>query len=98
MLQTEKTPSALDRDFGPSEIASLSETFHNYVRFIQRQKPIIIFVLLLAIIMGAVYLFTAPPRFTGEARMIIDSRKVQLFQNSLLSEVALSSAAVESQV
>ncbi|WP_370988252.1 polysaccharide biosynthesis tyrosine autokinase [Bradyrhizobium sp. DN5] len=51
------------------------------------------------VILALLYLFTAAPLFTSTASMVIDTRKVQLFQqSSVLGDLAVDSATVETQV
>jgi len=100
MLQIEKSPSfaAPDRATG-SEFVSSSELLASFVGFIRRQYQIILLVPLLTLSLGAVYLFTAPPRYTALAKMIIDTHKVQLFQQqSVVGDITVDASAVESEV
>jgi succinoglycan biosynthesis transport protein ExoP len=99
MLQTTKPIAGVDRHPTPPEVASPAELYAAVLAFLRRQFPVILFVLVLTFGLGAVYLFTTPPRFTGQASLIIDTRKVQLFQQqSVLGDVPVDSATVESQV
>ena len=97
MLQIEKAPPLSDR--GVSEPPSQAELLSALVGFLRRQYPLILFVLAATVGLGAVYLFTTPPLYTGKASMIIDTRKVQVFQNqSVLGDIAVDAATVDSQV
>jgi uncharacterized protein involved in exopolysaccharide biosynthesis len=50
-------------------------------------------------LIGAIYVVITPPSYTAQATMIIDTRKVQLFQQqSLISDVPIDAGAVDSQV
>ena len=93
MLQTTKlTPIAT----GDVAVAELSAYFASFVR---RQYPIILFVALLTMGLGAVYVISTPSSYTAQATMIIDTRKVQLFQQqSIMGELAIDTAMVASQV
>ena len=67
--------------------------------FLHRQYPIIVFSFVLMMALGVVYLFTTPPSFTAQAKMLIDTRKVQLLQQqSILADVPPNSAVIDSQV
>src|SRR5260370_17469651 len=46
----------------------------------RRRFGIIVLILSLGVMCGAVYLFTAPPKFLAHASLIIDTRKTQLFE------------------
>src|SRR5262245_42325332 len=62
---------------GPETPASptLGERFDFVVGFLRRRYLVIIVSLLLSLALGASYLFTAPPTYTGSAIMIIETRK-----------------------
>ena len=59
----------------------------------------IIFVLAIAIALGLTYVLTTPPRFTASTTLMIDTKKVQLFQQqSIFSDLPIDASTVESQV
>ena len=103
MLQIDKVPT---QNRSPSEFqddaratpASTIESLSGLVAFVGRQYPIIVFVGTIIFVLGLVYVFSAQPHYTAEASLIIDTRKVQLFQQALLGDSGINSAAVESQV
>jgi polysaccharide biosynthesis transport protein len=82
------------------KMLSAPEFFHAAVNFLRRQINIIIFVTLTVLALVGVYLVTTPPSYTAEAQMIIDTRKVQPFQQQqpVMGDVAIDSATVDSQV
>src|SRR5215813_2882458 len=89
----------VDRESTVSEFAALVEALESFAGLVRRQFPVILFVLLLTLAIVAVFLFTTPPRYAAQAKLIIDSRKVQLFQQqSVLGEIPVESATVESQI
>src|SRR5262249_40564629 len=97
MLQ--RTKNFVNRQSTVSEFAALVEALESFAGFVRRQFPVILFVLLLTLAVVAVFLFTTPPRYTAQAKLIIDSRKVQVFQQqSVLGEIPVDSATVESQI
>ena len=80
-------------------IPSPADTFKSISDFVRRQYPIIGFVLAIAIALGFVYVMTTPPSFTATTTMMIDAKRVQLFQqNSLISDLPVDAATVGSQV
>jgi len=96
MLQTTKDQPAVQHE---QAIALPEETLELFVSFIRRQFPVIVFVTLLGMALGVVYLITTPPSYTAQAALIIDSRKVNLFQQqSVLGDIPIDTASVESQV
>ena len=105
MLQTLKTPTLIDRGAqtpAPGEgfdHVSLDELFKIFTSFLHRQYPVIVVAFLLTMALAAVYLFTTPPSFTAFAKLLIDSRKVQLFQQqSVLGDISADPGSVDSQV
>ena len=81
------------------EGARPEEILQFVVSFIRRQYPVVVFVTLLGIALGAVYLITTPPSYTAHAMLMIDSRKINVFQQqSVLGDVQLDSASVLSQI
>ena len=94
MLQTAKSPPVAAR-----EPDSAAEFYTDLVRFIRRQLPLILGIAFVSLALGVVYVLNAPPMYTAQASMIIDTRKVNLFQQpSLIGDTQVDSAAVESQV
>ena len=56
----------------------------------RRRFGIIVLIFSLSVMCGAVYLFTAPPKFLAQASLIIDTRKTQLFQQqSVVGDVTI---------
>ncbi|MBR0829868.1 polysaccharide biosynthesis tyrosine autokinase [Bradyrhizobium manausense] len=98
MLQITKRPTSVDpAGDGPGSPAS--DTISNYLRIIRRQFPTMLAILAACVIVGGLYLFTAASRYTATASLVIDTRKVQLFQQpSLLGDVTVDSSTVETQV
>src|ERR1035437_10548332 len=99
MLQSNKTQSDIDREPVAPEIISGAESLQVFVSLVRRQFPVIVFVTLLAIALGVIYLITARPTFTGEAQLMIDANKVQIFQQqAILGNIPIDTAQVESQI
>jgi polysaccharide biosynthesis transport protein len=97
MLQVDK--SRIDTGQRLSSALSGADVLEIYTSFTRRQFPTILVCLLLAIVLGIIYIATARPSFTAQAQMIIDTRKVQVFQQqSVLGESPVDTAGVESQV
>lgn len=99
MLQTNKAKSEINRELATTEIVSGAETLQLFVSFVRRQFPVIVFCLLLTVALGGIYIITARPSFTAQAQLLIDARKVQVFQQqSILGDIPIDTAQVESQV
>lgn len=98
MLQVNKPTSEINRDFAEAD-GSPSQTLTSYLDIVRRQFPTMIAIVSACVIVALLYLFTAAPLFTSTASMVIDTRKVQLFQQqSVLGDIAVDSATVETQV
>ncbi|RXH25170.1 exopolysaccharide biosynthesis protein [Bradyrhizobium nanningense] len=98
MLQVNKPTSEINRDFAEAD-GSPSQTLTSYLDIIRRQFPTMVAIVSACVILALLYLFTAAPQFTSTASMVIDTRKVQLFQQqSVLGDIAVDSATVETQV
>ncbi|TQF33454.1 polysaccharide biosynthesis tyrosine autokinase [Bradyrhizobium sp. UNPA324] len=98
MLQVNKPSSEINRGYAEAE-SSPTQTLTSYIEIIRRQFPTIVAIVSTCVILAVLYLFTAAPQFTSTASMVIDTRKVQLFQQqSVLGDIAVDSATVETQV
>src|SRR6516165_4202594 len=103
-LKALKAPTLPDRGAqtpapGPDYL-SLEELFKIFTGFLHRQYPVIGVTFLLFMALAGIYLFTTPPSFTAFAKLIIDSRKVQPFQQQMVGDISNSadSWSVDSQV
>lgn len=98
MLQVNKPSSEINREFLEADI-SPAEALTSCLNIIRRQLPTLVATVSACLIIALLYLFTAAPRYTSNASMVIDTRKVQLFQQqSILGDVTVDSATVETQV
>ena len=97
MLQTTKDQPTVEHE---QEILLPEETLAHLVGFIRRQLPVIVFVTLLGMALGVIYLVTTPPSYTAYAKLLVDSRKINLFQQqpSILGDIPIDTASVESQI
>lgn len=97
MLQVTKLTQT-DRD-GIDPSTSPTESMASYLQVLRRQFSTVLLILLASFLLAVLYLFTAVPEFTSTASMVIDTRKVQLFQQqSILGDIGVDSAAIETQV
>ena len=98
MLQRTNDQSAVQPEL---QTESPQEKLERVVSFIRRQYLVIVLVTLLGIVLGVVYLITTPPIYTANAKLIIDSRKVNLLpvqQQAIMGDFPLDEAAVDSQI
>ena len=104
MLQIYNSPSVQVQEGGSthdvpySAELSAADLFAKVIGFIRRQFPVILSVVLLTIGLAAVYIFTTPPLYSAEARMMFDTGKVQLFEHSILGQDPVNSAMMDSQL
>jgi succinoglycan biosynthesis transport protein ExoP len=99
MLQTTKTsPSdwASEPEISPS--AMLRERIDFVIGFLRRRYLGILVFLLLSLGCGALYLFITPPNYTASATMMIDTRKAQFLQQSVLGDVPIDSSWMDTQI
>ena len=99
-MRQPQSPESLE---GAENIADLipspADTFKSILDFTRRQYPVIAFALAIAIGLGFIYILTTPPSFTATATLMIDSKKIQLFQQqSLINDLPIDASTVESQV
>ena len=93
MLQINKPRLETEQGAPGSEFVSPAELYASVVGFLRRQFRLIAFVTLLALALGAVYVFTAAPMYTARAVMVIDTHKTQVFQQqSPLGDLPIDSA------
>ena len=99
MLQTLKSPIRPDRGAPAPQYLSHAELLDISTGFLQRQYPVIVFTLLVMMALAAIYVLSAQPKYTAQAKLLIDTRKVQLFQQqSVLGDIPPDPASVDSQV
>lgn len=97
MLEVSKHSTASQREM-EFESTSPAEDLSTYINIVRRQFPTILLVLACCVALGLIYLFTATPKFSAAARMVIDTKKVQLFQQQSLGDIAIDPAMTETQV
>jgi polysaccharide biosynthesis transport protein len=91
--------SELQRGTAASDFLQADDLLRLFIGFVRRQFAVILFVAILAISLGVIYVVTARPTYTAEAQLLIDARKVQMFQQqSILGDAPIDVAEVESQV
>jgi succinoglycan biosynthesis transport protein ExoP len=76
-----------------------AQALQEFVGFVRRQLPVIVFVTVLATALGLLYIVTARPSYTAVTQLIIDAHKLQVFQKeSILGDLPIDNAQVESQI
>jgi succinoglycan biosynthesis transport protein ExoP len=81
------------------QVASSAELLSSISAFLHRQYRLILAVVAVSLCLGLAYFIATPSSYTATATIIIDTRKNQLFQQqSVLGDIPIDSAAVESQV
>ena len=98
MLKPEYPQSLQTDDSIAALIPSPADTFKSILDFTRRQYPVIVFAMAVSLALGLLYVLTTPPSFTASTTMMIDTKKVQLFQQTMLSDLPIDQSTVESQV
>jgi polysaccharide biosynthesis transport protein len=104
VLQIYKSPSVQVAEDGPTYDApysaqpSLADLLAKVIGFVRRQFPIVLSVVPLTIGLAGVYLFTTPPLYSGVARMMIDTAKIQVLKQSILGEDPINAVMMDSQL
>jgi len=98
MLQLNKNLGQIEQVEHSSAATGLSHVLHFAVNFLRRQYVVVAVAVALTTLLGVVYLNTTPPTFTASARMLIDTRKQEVFQQQLMGRDLIDTAMVESQV
>lgn len=97
MLEVNKQAVASERELELGADAP-AESLSTYLDILRRQYPSIIAIVCGVLALALIYLFTATPKFTATARLVIDTRKVQLFQQPTLGDMTFDPAMTETQV
>jgi polysaccharide biosynthesis transport protein len=99
MLQINKRLVA-EQPITGAEFVSPAEVYAAVVGFLRRQLSVIVSVLLLFLAIGAAYIFTSAPRFTGHAVLLIDPHQSHLFAavESPLEDLSAGSIDVDTQL
>jgi succinoglycan biosynthesis transport protein ExoP len=95
MLQTQNLSLIADRT---ASAKTTDQIIDFWLGFAVRQYPIILVATLLAAAISTIYLLTTPPSYTASATMIIDPRKSQLTQQSVLGDAPSDNAWLDSQI
>jgi len=82
----------------PLQSAASGALFATYLRIARRQYRVFLCCLLLAVVIGGLFLLTAQPIFTAGATMMIDARKGGIQQKSVLGDTPTDAAAIDSQI
>jgi polysaccharide biosynthesis transport protein len=99
MLQINKSRAAEQQSLPASEFVTPSELYAAIAGFARRQYSVIVFVLLLTLVLGAVYIFTSAPRYTAHAILVIDTHKPQFLQSEpQIGAAPIDTAAVDTQI
>lgn len=98
MLQINKrSPDSSDTPSRPE--ALIADLFKNFLRVLNWQRPIASVVFICCFALGMLYYVTMPASYTAGGTIVIDKRKLQLFQKELvLGDVDLDTAAVQTEV
>lgn len=99
MLQVNKaTLSAADASEA-GRTPKLTDGLTLAMAFVRRQSRVLLLAIACMTVLGLFYLYMTPPSFTASGTMVIDTRKVQLFQQqSVLGDIAIDAGTVQTQI
>jgi succinoglycan biosynthesis transport protein ExoP len=100
MLQISKPPRMETEQASHGlEFVSPAELYAALLGFVRRQYKVIALATLLSLALGIGYVFTAPPRYTASAVMVIDTHRNQVFQSqSPMGDLPVDSETVDTQI
>lgn len=99
MLQVNKPRPLEQQSLPEAAFVSPAELYAAVAGFLRRQYSVIGFVSFLALLLGAVYIFTSAPSYTAHAILVIDSHKPQFLQSETqFGAVPIDSSAVDTQI
>lgn len=102
MLDTKNLPNLLPSEMAPmaADEPSASELFTHALGVVRRQILLVLVLALLGTALGAAFFVEAPQKYTATATLLINTRKMEIFQQPAVSdELPMQSiGAVESQV
>ena len=99
MLQTDMGLQALNTQTSNSGQQSLGQGIDDVLGLLRRNLLIIVCTTLIGIAIGVAYVVYAPPLYSANAQIILDTRKLQVYQQqSVLTDPPMDIASVESQM
>ena len=99
MLQTDMGLQALNMQTSNSGQLSLGQGIDDVLGLLRRNLLIIVCTTLIGIALGVAYVVYAPPLYSANAQIILDARKLQVYQQQpVLTDAPTDSASVESQI
>jgi exopolysaccharide transport family protein len=101
MLQTNKPSSIVDtaEPDRPDGADGFGELVDFAVGFLLRQYPLILFVMMMVLGIGFIYLRVMPPAYTAQATIVLGREKAQfLQQQSIINDAPIDTPQLESQI
>lgn len=99
MLQVRNPRPSAEFNAPRSTALSPGDLLDALVGLARRRLAIVLLIFSLSVMCGAIYLYTAPPKYLAQAELMIDTKKSQLFQQqSVVGDIVMDSAAVDSQI
>src|ERR1700751_5602125 len=99
MLQFNKSRPVGQLEPPAAELISPAEVYEAAVGFFRMQHLVIAIAIVLALLLGVVYVASSPATYTGRAVLVMDPHKAQVFQSPApIGELPMDSAAVDTQL
>ena len=100
MLQTYHPPMAYEPYAPAAQATNAADLYSATTGFLRRQGRVIAALTVLFLVAGFAYVSFASPKYTGQAVLLIDTHKNQVFepQQSPLGDLPIDSATVDTQI
>jgi len=100
MLQTYRPPMAYEPYAAAAPATNAADLYATTIGFLRREGRVIAAATALAVVAGCLYISLAPPKYSGQAILLIDTHKNQVFepQQSPLGDLPIDSATVDTQI
>jgi succinoglycan biosynthesis transport protein ExoP len=100
MLQTYNPSIVYEPHIPAAPATSAADLYAATAGFVRRQGRVVALVTALAVVAGCLYISLAPPKYAGQAILLIDTHKSQVFepQQSPLGDLPIDSATVDTQI
>jgi polysaccharide biosynthesis transport protein len=99
MLQVRHANQHAETDVTRSTEKSPGDLLKALIGLARRRLAVLVLIFSMSVICGAIWLYTAPPKFQANAELLIDTKKSQVFpQQAAAADSPLDSSAVDSQI
>jgi len=97
-MKISKMSRITDRQSPAGEVMAPDQILSLIVAFFRRQYPIVLMALVATTLVALGYLLIVRSTYTAQATILMDTRKVQVQQQSMFNDAPIDAPTVESQV